>query len=258
MAHANTNTNTNETPRPRRQTLDTLLPSPGKITFRPGYVLALEFSSTGGVSYRRQMEREELQDQRLEVDFFTKKVVDHVELNKISKKIINQAYHVISKHAAHTPIGYWADFAAFAEIVEELRRVQTAAAQFNLAARALNSRQRVEVSVYPMELAEDNESAATRIAQDVRDRLVDIKAALAAGDRKGFEIVMGKCNNLDKLATGIQADAIRMALDHARALKTQLLEALRQNFSPEQCAPLLDLEPIDAAIALFTDTSVPL
>lgn len=225
----------------------------GVLKFRPGYVLALEFSATGGVTYRRHTEREENVGEGLEAEFRTEKRVDHVELNKTSRGVINQAYHVLDKYATHTPIGYWADAETLAKISAELVPIRQTAIEFNRVAQHLGSARRVEIQIYPLALSEEDEAAARRVARAVCDRLAALRDALKAGDRKAFELALDRAKNLHRLATGIQADSIRMAVDHAKTQKTQLLEALRQGFTPEACAPLLDMEPIEAAITLFQD-----
>lgn len=225
----------------------------GRLEFKPGYILALEFSATGGVSYRREATIEEQDGEGMRAELHTHKHVDHVELNKNSRAIVNQAYHIVDKYATPTPLGYWVDELALSKITTELAGAQEAAAVFNELAKTLGSARRIEISVYPLALAENNEMAARRVARDVRDRIQAIREALAAADRKGFDLAWDKAKNLDRMATGIQADSIRMALDHAKTVKTQLLEALRAGYAPVDIAAALDLEPLDAAISLFQD-----
>lgn len=226
----------------------------GRLEFKPGYILALEFSATGGVSYRREQTIEEQDGEGLRAELRTHKHVDHVELNKNSRAIINQAYHIVDKHATPTPLGYWVDDVALEKITSELENVRESAQVFNELAHTLGSARRVEINIYPLALAENNEMAARRVARDVCDRIAALRAALASADRKAFDLAWDKSRNLDRMATGIQADSIRMALEHAKTTKTQLLECLREGFTPEQIAQVLDLEPLDAAINLFTDT----
>jgi hypothetical protein len=225
----------------------------GRLEFKPGYILALEFSATGGVSYRREATNEERDGEGLRAELVTHKHVDHVQLNKDSRAIINQAYHIVDKHATPTPLGYWADDAALERITQELAGAQEAASVFNELARTLGSARRVEISIYPLALAENNEMAARRVARDVREKLQAIREALSMADRKAFELAWDKSKNLDRMATGIQADSIRMAMEHAKQTKAQLLEALRAGFAPEDIRAALDLEPLDAAIALFQE-----
>lgn len=229
---------------------------PGVMEFRPGYILSLEFSAIGGVNYRRELVDEVIEGQELRAEFRTQKHVDNVDMQKTSRAIINQAYHIVDKHATPTPIGYWVDAEALEKIMTELAGPQEAARMFNELAASLGSRRRVEIHVYPLRLPEfqdDSFAAARRVARDVRERLQGMRDTLAVADRKGFELAYDKARNLDRMAVGVQADAIRMALDHARLTKTHMLEALRAGHDPEAVAKVLDLEPIDAAIQLFEE-----
>lgn len=220
--------------------------------FRPGYILILEFSAKGGVSYRRETTNEEREGEALHAELHTTKRVDHVGMAKKSRALINAAYHIVDRHASPTPLGYWASKETLeGEILPALQFVQESANQFNLEAFNVGSERRVAINLFPVALAEDNEHAARRVAQDIQDRVRDLRTALETGDRKGFEAAWDRAKNLDRMAVGIQADAIRTALDHAKETKSNLLEALREGHSIETLRTVLDLEPLDACIQLF-------
>jgi len=223
-----------------------------KFQFRPGFVLILEFSARGGVSYRRETTDEETDGESLHAQLHTHKTVDHVTLNRRSRAIINAAYHVVDRHATNTPLGYWATAEVLAEhIAPAITRIQEDAEDFNLAAQAAGSARRVNINLFPVALSEDNETAARRVAVDVQERIQALKDALWAADRKAFETAWDAARNLDRMAVGIQADAIRTAMDHAKETKSHLLEALREGVDVETIRTVLDLEPLDAAISLF-------
>lgn len=224
----------------------------GPVAFRPGFIVAVEFSALGGVTYDREDIREDVVGEGLEAEFKTVKRVDHVQLNRESRSIINAAYHVLEKHCAQTPIGYYADEAMLAKVEEEIDQVKAAAKIFNEVAQKLGSQRRVVVEIYPLELRLDCEAAARRLVKVVREKLLAIRDALAEGSRRGFELALDKAHNLDRLATGIQSDSIRIAIEHAKEQKALLLEALREGATPEVAAKSLNLEPIEAAVSLFT------
>ena len=223
------------------------------MNIRPGYLLVIEFSATGGTTYSRETTFEQAAGPGMVAEFSTTKKVDHVELARQSRALINKAYHVLDKHAINTPLGYWCTEASLSGIEEAIKPIQAEAALFNRNARSLGSKRAVEISLFPMMLREDNERAIKRISRDVRERLQEMRDSLHSGDRAAFERAWDGAKNLDLMATGIQADSLRMALDHAKGQKTQMLDALRHGFAQEAIAPLLDLEPIDAAISLFTE-----
>lgn len=212
-----------------------------------------EFSATGGVSYARTDAHEHRVGEGLEAEFTTQKRVDHVGLVNLSRSIINRAYHVMDKLAVSTPIGYFADPSGERKITEALAPIVSAAEEFNEMARSVGSGRRVHIAIYPVRIREDDETAARRIATSVREKLEDLQAALAQGDREAFERAWDKARNLDRLATGIQADSIRLALEAAKEQKGVLLESLRAGDGREIAASKLDLSALDAAISLFQE-----
>lgn len=223
------------------------------LKMRPGYFLALEFSAHGGVSYRRATLNEEATGPGTVTDFNTRKTVDHIELNKQSNSIVQSAYSVLSKYAVSTPLGYWIDKPGLDKLAEDLRHVQENAESFCRRAADVGSARRVAIAIYPLALAEDNEIAAQRIAQDVRDRLGELHAAFKTGDRTVIKTATESVRHLEKLAVGVQADSIRLAQDHAKFLNLSLGRALRDGLTGDEWAEKADLEPIEAAIQMFTE-----
>jgi hypothetical protein len=221
------------------------------MTLSAGVFMIPEFSATGGVTYRRTGASQEQTGDILEADFSTHKTVDHVGLVSLSKSIVNRAYHVLDKLAVNTPVGYFAPAEKVAQIREGLAPIQTAAAEFNAAAKMVGSMRRCNVSVYMVQIAEDNESAANRLALVVRERLSDLREALAQGDLKAYGTAWDRCKNLHKLATGIQSDSIRLAIDCAREAKATLVSRTKAGATVAEAN--VDLNALDAAISLFQD-----
>lgn len=222
------------------------------LSLRDGAFLIVEFSATGGVRYARTANREEQVGEGLEAEFTTFKQVDNASLVKLSRSIINRAYHIMDRLAVSTPLGYFADRASERMLRDELGEVQEAARQFNDMAAAVRSARRVRIDVYALRVREDDEEAARRLAGAVRERLQDLRDTLAAGDREGFERAIDRARNLDRLATGIQADSIRLAMDAAKEQKAIMLERLRSG-AGELAGEGLDLSALDAAISLFQE-----
>src|SRR4051794_22092452 len=79
------------------------------FTFRPVYIVQPEFTSTGGVQYHRDGYKTNQTGPGLEVEYKTLKKVDNVELDKMSKSIIQLAYRTLGKHTTNTPVGIFAD-----------------------------------------------------------------------------------------------------------------------------------------------------
>lgn len=216
-----------------------------------GVFLIPEFSATGGVSYRRTGRSEETDGERLTANFATRKEVDHVRLVSESRQLINRAYAILEKNATPTAIGYFADAEGELTIREAVTALALESDAFNARALAAGSERRCRVAVYAVALVLDDERAATRLTETVRERLSAMRAALATADRKSFDDVWPKSARLNKLASGIQADAVEMALTAAQRARKQITELSRDGFVAHEIAARLDLDPIDSAIALF-------
>lgn len=218
-----------------------------------GYFLVPEFSATGGVKYKTLDTQEERDGETLKAEWSTRKEVDHVGLLTLSRKIINSAYNTAERWATNTPIGYFCDAANYPKLEEEFAQLRTEAESFNRLAQSLGSARRVRISLYPIRIQEDDESAAKRLAETVRERMQDLFDALRAGDSSAYGAAMKKAKNLHKLARGIQADSILLGMEAARAARKQLGEGVSAGREAAAVGAELDLNAIDSAICLFTD-----
>lgn len=229
-----------------------------KFSMRPGYVICPEISATGGVSYKRVSTEETRDGERLDAEMLTHKTVDNVDLVKESKTVIARCYYLLEKHCSRTPLGYFADDAQLDGLESEINEMREAARVFNRLAKALGSARRVTVEIFPVAIDLNNSKIVTRIARSIGERLGELRDALKSGQRKAIEKAIDDCGNLDKLATGIQADAISMALESARDAKSELLDRIREaGVGADDLAALgklgerCDVEPIEAALAHF-------
>ncbi len=225
-----------------------------KIQIKEGWLVGIEFSAKGGVTYERENIREEaIGDKGAETEIKTVKRVDNVDLHKESKAVIGAAYYVMDRYCVSTPLGYFADDEQLKAAEAQIADIRIAAGHVNDMARLLGSARRVTIETYPIELSVDNEKAARRLAKVVRERLTEIAETLRAGNRKTFDAAFEKARNLERLATGIQSDSVHLALAAAKELKREMLESLLNGDGPELAGAKLDLGPIHQAINLFMD-----
>ena len=222
-----------------------------KHPIKPGYIVALEFSAIGGVKYERELVRASGNEAEVRVT----RTADNADLLKDSKSIIGAAYYIMDRTCVNTPIGYYADEHQLEEARLGLVDAQRAAKTFNEIAEQLGSDRRVTIDLFPMMIEPDNDALLARLARLACERLQAVKDALRAGDRKEFEWAMDKARNVEHMATGVNADAVRLALHIAKQRKSELLEDLRRGSGPELAGARLDLKPLDAAMALFVDAS---
>ena len=222
-----------------------------------GVFFIVEFSAKGGTTYRRVGEEtsEVHEDESLTAEYSTRKEVDHIGLAKWSRQIINQAYNVMERHCSPTPIGYWISEEKVSAMLAELAAVKQEAEKMNKYARGVRSAKRAHVDVYAVQVdQEDEEKTAMRLAQTVRERLESLREDLVNGDLNAYATSWKRAKNLPRLATGIQAESIVLALEAARELRAKVYEALKNKRTPIEAGKALDTTAIDSAIFLFTDS----
>jgi hypothetical protein len=222
-----------------------------------GFFYITEFSATGGVKYARigDTQVEEREDDSLTAKYQTRKDVDHVGLLKWSRQIINQAYGVMEKYASETPVGHWCTREVAPKLLSELEQVQEQAKNLNKHAAEVGSARRVRISVFAVEAGQDAlESVAIRLAETVRERLERLRDDLREGNLNAYSTSWKIAKNLPRLATGIQAESIVLALEAAKQARSELAEAIRNRTEPVKAGEALNLEAIESAIYLFTDS----
>lgn len=234
------------------------------LTLAHGMFYICEFSATGGVKYARigAMDVEERADESLTAKYSTRKDVDHIGLVKWSRKIVNSAYGVMERHASHTPVGYWVAKDKVQAMLDDLAQVKEEAHNLNKHASAVGSARRCRIDVWGVEAGQDQlEAVAIRLAQTVRERLDRLKSDLQDGDLNAYSSSWKLAKNLPKLATGIQAESIVLALEAAKEKRAELAaaikaipEAARTEEKLAELGSALDYMAIDSAIWLFTDT----
>lgn len=227
------------------------------LNLNKGLFFVVEFSAKGGVAYKRIGKEyvEEHEDESLTAEYTTRKEVDHIGLAKWSRQIVNSAYNVMERHCSSTPIGYWIAEEMSSKMLAELGQVKDEAGKLNKHAASIGSQRRVYIDVYEMQVGQESEEkTAKRLAETVRERLDNLRMDLANGDLNAYATSWKRAKNLPRLATGIQAEAIVLALEAARESRSKLAEALKNRKKPEEAGKALDLMAIESAIMLFTDS----
>jgi hypothetical protein len=168
----------------------------------------------------------------------------------------------MERHASVTPIGYWIAKDRAEPMLAELAQVQEEARNLNKHAREAHSARRCRIDVFAVEAGQDAlESVAIRLAQTVRERLDRLRADLQSGDLNAYSTSWKLAKNLPRLATGIQAESIVLALEAAKEQRSELAAAIKaipeSGRTSERLAALgeaLSYDAINAAIFLFTDS----
>lgn len=230
------------------------------IALARGLFFTVEFSAKGGIKYTRLGAEDKIvhDDKSSVAKYKTRKDVDHVGFETWSRKIVNSAYNVMERHCSNTPLGYWIAEDKAPAMLAEIGAVKQEAQNMNDAAKLHHSQRRVNIEIYCMQAGkEDDEKVAKRLALTVRERLESLMDDLRAGDLNAYATSWKKAKNLPRLATGIQAESIVLALEAAKELRSKVAEAIKERkleSAPERASEGLDFMAIESAICLFTDS----
>lgn len=228
-----------------------------KVQMMKGHIVLPEFSKSGGVhTESTRTSKKDINDGAgIQSKHRLTKTVDDVARVKEAEAITTRSYYLTDRHCVRTPLGYWVEDAALPGYMTAMEEVFQASAIYNTRARAAGSDCRVVARVITVKLDVTHEEAAERLAQHILERLAELVSALRMGDRKAFESSWERCHNLEKLAVGIQREAIQQALEGAKGCKALMLSHLRAGCTPadagEKLSATPELESIEATQRLF-------
>lgn len=195
----------------------------GILAIRPGYIVGMELSMTGGIKFRT------------DADGKMTKEADHPKLAKVAKAITNSAYYAATSNSVPIPaFGNYVDEDLKERFEAVLNEQKLAADEFNKLAERAESARRLRIDWYFCPVDVNDERLARRLAVYVRESLVELRNAIVEGDVSQFNYLYSRSRNLSSLAIGLQSMSIRAALEEVRALKPTKsgpapgVEAMRQ------------------------------
>ena len=225
--------------------------------FRPGWIIRDCSVATGGVTYQRTLVDEEIKNRRMVSDYETRKTVDNVEFVATIDAVVKKVDYILRKYCTRTDMGWFADDTRLGDVKREVAQLRVEAEALNGAAKAARSARRAKIRVAALKLDLAQPEAVAEIADTIRSVLSEMLEALRAGDIGSMHKLKIRAMNLDLLATGIQSDAIRFAVERALQAVTEIKLAVRNlggdpAVAASKAGKALDLEMIEAAIAHFT------
>jgi len=243
------------------------------IIFRPGWLVIDQSTASGGVRYERRALDESTinRGNGIRTVHRSIKTVDHVEFCAAIDALVKRVDYALRKHGTRVGKNWFVDSAGLKKVEAEVAEIAAEAARLNTedAAQAMSGR-RAYIGILPMPIDFDRHEAVREIARTIRETLTEVHDALRAGAVEDFHKLKLRCINIDRLAVGMQADAIRFALERfataRRAIKDAAKVAKKKaadaGASPakieeaavrgaQDCGAALDLEAIQVAIDHF-------
>lgn len=234
------------------------------VAIQPGWLVRDVSSASGGVKHDRQLIKEAAVSTATgrparggkgrKAEYKTKTTVDHVEICAAIDACVKRVDYALRKNCARTPFGWVTDTDGLARIRTEIAEIDAEATELNERARRAKSARRAYIGVVPAKIEVSTPEAVREIARTVRTVLTDVRDALRNGHVAELHKLKIRSINLDKLAVGFQADAIRFALERVPEATKELREAIKKGEDPAAAGAKLDLEVIEAAIVHFQES----
>jgi len=182
-----------------------------------------------------------------------KVTVENVEERATAEKLVAQGAHCLRRASVATILGQLAPTERLPEIESDLALVRERAEKFNRSADTCQ----VTIGYMPIEISVAlGPEAARALADHVRDELTTLRDQLRSGNLTGARATLIRAKNLDTLAVGIQADAIRFAIEEGNSRLADLREKTRGSDgvseAPESAGRSLDLSMLEAGIGMVT------
>jgi len=230
---------------------------------KPGYLVIPNISAAGGVrSDKEEISFNEVNEgQGIEKTYKINTVIDNVQLKSEANSLANAARYALRSASLETPIGYYCSEDTLTKVKESIEKYSLEANRFNTKAWENNSAVRVTVRLTVVPLSAAGPECAQEMFAAIRDRLGKLvhylthaaaattpEADRAKARKKSNELLNTEAKNLDQLAAGMLRFSVQDAIEAARASYKELTEAAKESREPS-----INVEPIEAAIAMFTD-----
>ncbi|UCC72032.1 MAG: hypothetical protein JSV86_16940 [Gemmatimonadota bacterium] len=227
-----------------------------KEKVKSGYVILDASTAYGGVKYRREvLEQPTPAGTNGEGErkvWKTERMVDHRELVDACDRLVKQVDYALRKHASRTSFGWFADADQYAAIKARVAEIAAEAEGVNRTCAEVGCQRRCHIAVVPARLDLATPDAASEVYRTITTQLTDLKRAVRAGEvGRGFDNLLTRAKNLDKLAVGFAGESIGWALDRVKEARREVRDKIKRGQTPESAGKQVDLDAVDAAIAMF-------
>lgn len=245
----------------KKKTTVTLAPTE-KIA--PGFVIINVSTSSGGLRYIREHLAEDREGARLETEYKTNKVVDHVDVVRELDAKVKEVDYVLRSTCVKTAFGYFATDAKLAEAQKRIDTIKAEMDRLNHKAKILGSAHRGRIGILAARLDIANADTIRECYRAIRETLEGIYEALLRGDvrdtrdkddnvtaRGQLRPALLRARNLESMAVGLAGESIKTALQCAKEARAEIIERIENGASPEEAGRGVDLAPIETAITWF-------
>lgn len=221
-------------------------------TLRPGLLVSLKTSVTGGVAYKRiDLDPEHpVADGAVESRWETTKVVEDAAEFERASKLRGKCRSMIASVCAASDFGLLCPSDRQKDLDAAIVEARNLADEFNADA----VRSMVNVYVVAGRIAQDDEEAIRAINGEVRDLLEAMKAGVAAADVETIREAASKARQLGRMLTETAGEKVSAAIEQARSAAREIVKRVQKD--GENTAVVvsqLKLDAIESARFAFLD-----
>lgn len=185
-----------------------------RIQLRPGVLVSLKSSVTGGTSYTRtELDADERADGRKVERWETTKVVEDPEEHEAARRARGKARGEISRVCVHTAFGMLCPEADEEALSAAIARARALVDEFNASARTC----RVSLYVLRGHIATTDEEAARAIGDEVAGLVSEMSAGIDRLDVEAIRAAADKARQLGAMLSAEQQETVGEAVKAARA-----------------------------------------
>lgn len=219
------------------------------IKVRPGFLVVLNTSVKGGVTYHRQdLEDRENADGAHVHKWETEKIVSDPEEHETACAIRLKVRSLVRAACYYTPFGHIVPTDEVENLDAKLAEARQLVDEFNADAKTC----RVRFSLMRGEIAEDAAEAVSAVADEVKDLMEQMQGAIAGGKVGDIRNIANRANTMSRLleAESEGKDHLSRAVRAARKIARAITKRV-QNGSEDMAAVLAEQEAKPIAMARF-------
>jgi len=220
---------------------------PNTYTIRPGLLVGLKTSVTGGVSYRRvDIEREHVTARgTAKAKWETTRVVEDPTEHAAAITLNNACRYIVQRVCAKTDFGLLCPEEKADELYAAIEEAQAKIAEFNKTAKLT----RIGMYVVPGRVARDDEQAVRAIRAEVSGLIAEMQRGVRELNPEAVRAAAKQAKQIGNMLSEGAQQRLLAAVDSARSIANVINSAVKAG---EQSALDIDKEKITALEAART------
>lgn len=222
-----------------------------------GWIVTDQSECHGGVHSRTRETAHERDGERIETTRVTDRTIDNVTVVKRADRIKARVDEALREQCSRMGRAWFVDADRRPALDARIDEIRAEADEANAMARDLGAARRVYVDVLYSRVEVDEESTARSITRQIVGALTEAYELIKTGNVAGStldNLIRFRLERLDRLSSGVMADAIKFAVDEIKASRKQIKARIKSGMTPESAGRQEPLGYTETAIDLFGGT----